>query len=77
MVKFEASINSQGKVYLASEIRQELDTKELEILGNARAIVVYPKGTRPNDVLRSLEVVRLDLLHRADLEPTTRKSHSR
>ena len=68
MVKFKASINPHGQVYLPSEIRQELNTRELEILGNARAIVIFPKGTQPSSVLKSLKVIQLDLQHRADLE---------
>lgn len=68
LVKFKASINPHGQVYLPSEIRQELGTKHLEILGNAKAIIVFPKGTRPSDLLRSLDVVRLDLEHRVELE---------
>ena len=67
MVKFKASINPHGQVYLPSEIRQELNTKELEIIGNTKTIVIFPKGTSPADVLKSLEVVQLDLKHRADL----------
>jgi len=68
MVRFQAKINSQGQVYFPSEIREELDTKELELLGNARAIVIYPRGTRPSEVLRSLKVVIEDLRHRKELQ---------
>jgi bifunctional DNA-binding transcriptional regulator/antitoxin component of YhaV-PrlF toxin-antitoxin module len=68
LVKFEVTVNSQGKIYLPSEIRRELAVKELEILGNAKIIVLYPRGTQPSDVLKSLEVVQLDLQHRAYLE---------
>ena len=67
MVKFEASVNSQGKVYLPSEIRRQLGA-QVEILGNAKAIVIFPKGTSAEHVLRSLDVVRLDLKHRVQLE---------
>jgi len=67
LVKFRASINPHGQVYLPSEIRAELNTRELELLGNARAIVVYPRGTKPSQVLRSLQVVIEDLKHRVEL----------
>jgi bifunctional DNA-binding transcriptional regulator/antitoxin component of YhaV-PrlF toxin-antitoxin module len=68
MVRFHAKINSQGQVYFPEEIRAELNTKELELLGNARSIVIYPKGTHPSEVLRSLKVVIEELKHRCDLE---------
>jgi len=67
LVKFKASINPHGQVYLPSEIRAELDSKELDILSNTRAIVLYPRGTDPSEVLRSLKVVIEDLKHRRDL----------
>jgi bifunctional DNA-binding transcriptional regulator/antitoxin component of YhaV-PrlF toxin-antitoxin module len=66
-VKFKASINPHGQIYLPSEIRTELNSNELEILGNARAIVLYPRGTQPSEVLRSLKVVIEDLKHRREL----------
>jgi bifunctional DNA-binding transcriptional regulator/antitoxin component of YhaV-PrlF toxin-antitoxin module len=67
LVKFKASISPHGQIYLPSEIRAELNSKELEILGNTRAIVIYPRGTQPTEVLRSLKVVIEDLKHRRDL----------
>jgi len=67
LVKFEASINSQGKVYLPSEIRREPGV-QLEILANTKAIVLFSRGMRAADILRSLEVIDLDLKHRAELE---------
>ena len=70
MVRFHASINSQGKVYLPIEIRQTLNAKRLEIIPNAKAIVVFAKGTASRDVIKSLDIVRLDLEHRAEFEPS-------
>ena len=68
MVKFKVSINPHGQVYLPSEVRAELASNHLEMLGDARAVVLYPLGTSPADVLRSLKVVIVDLQHRRDLE---------
>jgi bifunctional DNA-binding transcriptional regulator/antitoxin component of YhaV-PrlF toxin-antitoxin module len=72
LVRFDVSVNSQGKVYLPLEIRRELGSKDLEILGDTKAIVIFPRGTRPSDVLRSLEVVQLDLKHLTDLSTRRR-----
>jgi bifunctional DNA-binding transcriptional regulator/antitoxin component of YhaV-PrlF toxin-antitoxin module len=77
LVKFKASINPHGQVYLPTEIRAELATRLLEILGNARAIVLYPRGTSPSEVLRSLEVVMFDLKHRQELAKKQRKRDAR
>jgi len=77
MVRFDVSINSQGKIYLPIEIRQTLNAKHLEIIPDAKAIVVFPKGTAFRDVIRSLEIVRLDLEHRAELQPSGRKYFTR
>jgi len=73
MVKFKASINPCGQIYLASEIRAELGTRELEVIGNCRAIVLYPRGTKPSEVLRSLKVVIEDLKHRKQLQEEREK----
>jgi bifunctional DNA-binding transcriptional regulator/antitoxin component of YhaV-PrlF toxin-antitoxin module len=67
MVKFRTQINPHGQVYLPKEIREELNAKQIEILGNARAIVIYASGTEPSEVLRSLRVVVEDLKHRREL----------
>ena len=66
MVKFKLRSNPHGQVYLPKEVREELGT-EYEGIGNARAFVIYPKGTPPNEVLGALEVIQKDLHHRQEL----------
>jgi bifunctional DNA-binding transcriptional regulator/antitoxin component of YhaV-PrlF toxin-antitoxin module len=67
LVKFRTQINAYGQLYLPKEIREELNTKQIEMLGDARTIVIYAKGLGPAEVLRSLKVVEVDLEHRAEL----------
>jgi len=74
MVKFKVSVNPHGQIYLASEIRKELNSKTLEILGNTRAIIMFPENTPLEDVLQSLEVISFDIKHRIELE---KKENSR
>lgn len=66
-MKFRTQINPHGQLYLPKEIREELNAKEIEILGNAKAIVIYAGGTAPSEVLRSLRVVVEDLKYRREL----------
>jgi len=68
MVRFKAKFNPQGQIYLAQEIRKELNSKTVEILGNARAIIIFAENTPLEDVLRSLEVISFDIKHRIELE---------
>jgi len=74
MVKFKGYLNPHGQIYLASEIRRELNTKKVDILGNAKAILIYPEGTDLKDVLRSLDIIKSDLEHRRDLKQKNNES---
>ena len=76
LVKFEGSINAQGKLYLPIEIRNALG-EQVELLGNAIALVVYPQGTPPHDVLRSLGVIILDLQNRQALSEESSASEKK
>jgi len=74
MVKFKGQVDSQGHLYIPQEIRAELNTKDLEMLGNAKAILVYPRGTDALDVLRSLNIIKSYLEHRIDLKQRNNES---
>ena len=77
MVKFHASINPHGQVYLPCEIREELATKELDILGDAKAILLYPEGTNIEQLLGSLRILKFDLEHRLSIEKSRIKPETR
>ncbi len=68
MVRFKVSVNSQSSIYLPEPVREELGTKRLELLGDARAIILYPEGANLDQVLRSIDVLKLDLEHRRELQ---------
>jgi len=65
MVKLELKANPHGQYYFPSEIRKELG-RNLEFIGDFKVGVIFPKGMRLEDVLKSLEVIRLDLKHRIE-----------
>jgi bifunctional DNA-binding transcriptional regulator/antitoxin component of YhaV-PrlF toxin-antitoxin module len=68
MVRFRVTVNSQSSIYLPSPVREELGSRRLELLGDAKAIIIYPEGTNLEQVLRSVEILTLDLRYRCELE---------
>jgi len=66
MVKFKVKANQSGQYYLPKEVREELGEK-LELICNARAAVIFPEGISLNTVIKSLEIIQKDLIHRQTL----------
>ena len=67
MVKFKIKSNPVGQYYFPKEIREEFG-EVLELIANANAAVVFPEGTPLDLVLKSLEVIRMDLLNRLQIK---------
>ncbi|HEX68944.1 MAG TPA: hypothetical protein ENG10_01435 [Candidatus Bathyarchaeota archaeon] len=67
MVKFKLKMNRFGQLYMPVELRKELGMK-LEAIANVRAVLIFPKGLKASDVLKSVKVIVADLKHRAQLE---------
>lgn len=67
MVKFIVKANPNGQYYFPKEVRQELG-KNLELISNARAAVIYPQGTPIKTILTSLQIIQRDLQHRKQLK---------
>ena len=76
MVRFHVTINSQSSIYLPEPVRAELGTKTLELLGDTRVIILYPVGIDLEQVLRSIQILELELEHRRDLEKSRIKSET-
>lgn len=57
--------NPMGQIYLPKNIRAHWGTK-YTMLPNERAGVIYPRGTSPNTVIKSLEVIIHALKNRID-----------
>jgi hypothetical protein len=60
MVEFELKTGPQGHIYLPKKIR-ELFGKELTLLPNMSAGVIYSKNADPQTVIKSLRVIIEDL----------------
>ena len=68
MVKFTRKLDRNKKIYLPKVLREAGFNSAVDILANAKAIVVYPSGTDLEDVSRSLAVIQTDVKNRIDLE---------
>jgi len=77
MVRFHVTVNSQSSIYLPEAIREELGTTSLELLSDAKAILLYPDGTDIEQILKSLRILKFDLEHRRDIEKSSIKSETR
>ncbi len=59
-MKVELKANHVGQMVMPAHIRK-VSRNECELLPNTKAGVIYPIGTDPRQVLRSIEVVVHDL----------------
>lgn len=67
MVKFKVKANPSGQYYFPKEVRQELG-KDLELICNTNAAVIYNADTPLESVLKSIEVIQKDLKNRIELK---------
>ena len=67
MVKFVIKANPQGQYYLPKEVRLELG-KELNVICNTRAAVIFNSKTSLESVLRSIAVLASDLNNRLEIQ---------
>jgi len=69
MVKFRLSVGERGQICVPRAVREEFNnTQEIEMIANLRSAVIFPVGASAKEVLRSLEVIKLDLEHRVEHE---------
>jgi bifunctional DNA-binding transcriptional regulator/antitoxin component of YhaV-PrlF toxin-antitoxin module len=76
MVKFHTKANPQGQYYLPKEVREELG-KELDLICNAKAAIVYNSNTPLELVLKSLKVIANDVQHRIEIQKETATNESK
>ena len=74
MVKFQIRANTSGQYYFPKEVRDELG-KELSLICNAKAAVIFNANTSFDTVLQSLEIIQKDLTHRKHLQNQAGQSH--
>jgi len=66
-LKIDLKANQQGQIYLPKLLRDEWGNEYI-LIPNANGGYIYPKTVKAEDALKSLEVVKKDLEHRAELE---------
>jgi len=67
MVKFIVKSNTFGQFYFPKLLRRELGGI-IEVITCTKTAVIFPAGMPLKDVLKGLEVIRLDLKNRLELE---------
>lgn len=73
MVTFHIKANIQGQYYLPKEVREELG-KNLTLLCNTKAAIIFPENTSFETVLESMTLIKKDLEHRLQLKKTEDKN---
>jgi len=68
MVTFTQKMDSCGKIYIVKPLRQIGLVNTIEIVPNAKAAVIYRAGTKPSEIIASLQVIIADLRHREKLQ---------
>jgi hypothetical protein len=65
MVKFNVHSNPQGQYYLPKEVREELG-RNLNLMCNAKAAIIFNVDTPLDQVLKSISVLIQDLKNRIE-----------
>jgi bifunctional DNA-binding transcriptional regulator/antitoxin component of YhaV-PrlF toxin-antitoxin module len=63
MVRFHVTVNSQSSIYIPGPVREEFGTKSLQLLADSKAALLYPTDIDLEQVLRSVQILELDLKH--------------
>lgn len=67
MVELQTKFHKSGHIYIPKELREAFG-REMKIIANAVAALFFPAEMSYENVLRSLEVIKLDLEHRQSLQ---------
>jgi len=73
MVELKTKMTKSGVFYVPKEIR-ECFGRNIKIIPNATAVVMFPDETRYEDVLASLEIIKADVRQRISLRDWKNKS---
>lgn len=66
-MEINTNLTPAGLVYIPVALRRELG-RQIKIVPNTGAAVLFPQHAQLVHVLKSLEIIRADLLHRLELE---------
>jgi bifunctional DNA-binding transcriptional regulator/antitoxin component of YhaV-PrlF toxin-antitoxin module len=67
MVELKTKMTESGVLYVPKEVREAFG-RELVIVPNSCAVVMFRKGMNLRHVLGSLEIITLDLKHRLEIQ---------
>lgn len=67
MVELKTKITSTGVLYIPKELREAF-SRDMKIISNATAAVFFPAHTKYEDVLKSIEIIKLDIEHRLEMQ---------
>lgn len=71
-MKIKLKANQQGQIYIPKLLRDEWGNEYI-LIPNAQGGYIFPKSVTARDALKSLEVVKKDLQHRAEIEETVNR----
>ena len=69
-MKIETSVNAQGQIYIPQKIRDATGLtpdRKIVLVGDTRAIFVFPTTLSSEDALKSLDMVSRHLKHEAEM----------
>jgi hypothetical protein len=68
MVEFSIRLHQKQRLaYIPQELAKMLGAN-IKASANCVAVLMYPEGTKPEDVLRSLDIIAMDLKQKIDLQ---------
>lgn len=66
MVEFKTRITTTGVLYIPKELREAF-SRNLKIVSDAKAALFFPADATYKDVLKSMRIIRQDIIHRMEL----------
>ena len=73
MVELQTRFHKSGHIYIPKELREAFG-REMKIVPNAAAALFFPAATSYEDVLKSLEIIKMDLEHRLNMKKNQEKA---
>jgi len=68
MVEFNQKVDGRNRIYIPKLMRESGFDKTIKIIPNATAAIMFGEDTNLKDVLKSIDIIKADLQHRANLK---------
>lgn len=66
MVELKATISRSGYIYLPKEVRG-IESRKIRVITDSFCYVIAPANLGYEDILKSIEIIELELKHRMNL----------